>query len=205
MNEILEQLFYSSVHYDIIVEPEVGPMELQEIGIANVFDYNKKLQFAYAQDKEAYDIRAMVMEAAENLRIYEEETEMEDRISGKIVKTVVECEKILLDDAVRGFWLTFWYNAGLASNCLQGKVEMFIKPHSDEKLEKYHYDEAKKKFWITKLAIGCKKEYEAEIDMHEFNRYIKKHNMLWVLEDMITVVYDVYDLILDINKKMDEV
>jgi hypothetical protein len=199
MNDINEKLALCKGVFDIIFDPEVGSMELQEIGIQDRLEYNKREKYAYAQGMDIPTLQQFIIDTAENLGIREEETEVEDRLTGKVVKTYVE------DDPLKGgtgFWVTFWYDSGTGTLHRQGKMEMYIKPHSKEEPERFEFYDIKKNVWVEKIAGELKQKYKAGVELDQLNDYIKKKKFLWLLEEILVERYDLWDFMDDINQKI---
>jgi len=201
MKELLEKLDSLSSTYDIILDPEVGPMELQELGLNNQLEYNQRDRFAYAQDLSPQSLKQIISDTADNLGIRADEPEIEDKITEKIYKSFIEFKEI--DDGV-GLWLTFWYDAQVGHLHRQAKIELYVKPHEEAALERFEYIEVRKKIWIQIIAEEMKVKYEDGIELEQLNDYIKERGLLWLLEDMMDIGYDLWDLVEEINDKIEK-
>lgn len=201
MKELLEKLDSLSSTYDIILDPEVGPMELQELGLNNQLEYNQRDRFAYAQDLSPQALKQIISDTADNLGIRADEPEIEDKITEKIYKSFIEFKEI--DDGV-GLWLTFWYDAQVGHLHRQAKIELYVKPHEEAALERFEYIEVRKKIWIQIIAEEMKVKYEDGIELEQLNDYIKERGLLWLLEDMMDIGYDLWDLVEEINDKIEK-
>jgi hypothetical protein len=198
MTELFAKIQQSEGTFDIIFDPKIGKMELQEMGIDNLLDYNLRDRFAFVQDMDGTKTQNFIKLTAENLGIQSDDTELVDKLTEKITKVNIEFET--LDEG--GFWITFWYNDGVGNIHRQGKAELLIKPHSKLPPQKYDFVDYKKKVWIQKIAADCKAEFQEEIEIDQFNDYIKKNDLLWLLEDMIEMGYDIWDLMEEVNEKI---
>jgi len=186
--------------FDIILDPEVGPMELQEIGIADKTKYKGREGFAYAQNMDLNALREIVMYIADNLHISGDETEVYDRMTEKTTR--IDIQVTPLQNGM--FWMTFWYDGGVGHIHRQEKMEMFIRPHEDELPYRLDYEETKKKAWIQYMANECaqKEEFKRGIAMDQFNVFVQEKNLLWLLEDVVGIGYDVWDFLEDINHRI---
>jgi hypothetical protein len=200
MNELFEKLALAQAPFDIILDPQIGPMELQEIGMTDRLEYSPRDRFAYAQELDTSSLRMLISEIAENLGLREEETEVVDKLSDKVYKTLVEYVQIRGGD---GFWVTFWFTARMGHLYRQEKIEMFIKPYSGKLPDKYEFYDVKKDVWIEKIAEDCKEQYEYGIEVEQLNEYIKENNLLWFLEEMVDRGYDLWDLLEDVNRRIE--
>lgn len=201
MNELFEKLASMANSFDIILDPEVGPMELQEIGLSTRLDYNQRDRFAYARDLDAPSLRHIITDTADNLGIRPDETEIVDKFTDKAYKSFVEFNEL---EGGKGLWLTFWYDAQVGHLHRQAKIELYIKPHSDDDPEKFEFLEIRKKFWIQTIAEELKVQFEDGIELEQLNDYIKERSLLWLLEEMLDLGYDIYDLQEEINRKIEE-
>lgn len=200
MKGLLEKLTYHQGPFDIVLDPEVGTMELQEIGVADRFEYDRKHRFAFGQNLDINKVRKLIEDIAENLGLREGETEVIDKFSDKVTKTFVDVESLPSTDTL---WVTFWFDARVGYTPGQGKIEMLIKRHEKQIPDRYDFYETKRSIWIKKFADMCKEEFDCEISMDEFNEFIKEKNLLGALEDTIGEGYDIWDLLIDINQKIE--
>jgi hypothetical protein len=184
--------------FDIVIDPKIGKMELQEIGIDEYLEFSGKEGFAYSQGAKGSSMQKFIFYIAGNLGITGEETEVEDRMTDKVVRLDVDFDPV----GKQTYWVTFWYNSGVGSILRQGKMEMVIKAHSDKLPDRYAYYETRKKSWVLKIALGCKEEYPEGLPMDDFNDYVKRNNLLWVLEEVLAMGYDIWDFLSDINREM---
>ena len=60
MRELYDKLELPEGTYDVVFDPEVGPMELREIGMAERMEYNHKEQFAYAAAQDEEDTKQLI-------------------------------------------------------------------------------------------------------------------------------------------------
>jgi hypothetical protein len=199
MNRLYEMLVSCVGPFDIIFDPEIGPMELQEIGIEDRLEYNKRERFAYALEMNAAALRKLIADTAENLGIREGEKEIVDKLTDKVVKTCIEFDREPVECV---FWVTIWHDVRVGTLHRQGKVEMFIKPHSDRSLGKFEYYDTKKKIWIRKIAEQFRAQSLEEIELDQLNDFIKKKNLLWLLEEVLVERYDIWDFLEDINRQI---
>jgi hypothetical protein len=202
MHELYEKLVLNGGPFDIIFDPEVGPMELQEVGLADRLEYNNKSQFAYAQDLDSPSLWQLISDTAEKLDLREGETEVIDKISEKVYKTFIEGLDLKLE-AGPGNWVTFWYDSRVGNLHRQGKLELFIKPHNKELPEKYEFYEAKKTAWVHKVGDECREKYKVGIELEQLSDFIKKRDLLWLLEEVLNEVYDLWDFLEDVNKRIE--
>jgi len=202
MKTIEDMLAAMGDSFDIILDPEIGPMELQEIGIEDRLDYDRRDRFAFAREMDNKTLRQLISDITENLGIREDEPEITDKITEKVVKTIVEFDSI---GKYEGLWVTFWYDSRVGSLHRQSRMEMYIKPHERLMPERFDYYDIKKGIWINKLAIDFRKIYNnEEIEMDQLNDYIKENNLLWMLEEIVGERYDVWDFLDDINTRINE-
>lgn len=199
MADIDETLTSFDGTFDVFIDPSVGLMELKEIGVADRLEYNLGDRFAYALEMKPGDLKELLADIKAALGIRDNESEVYDHISETTTKTIVEPAPL---DEENSFWVTFWYDSGVGKIHHQAKLELFFKPHSQEIPDRLDFLETKKKLWVNKIAEDCQKEFDDELDFHDFNRYIKKNGMLWLLEEVMGLGYDVYDMLDDINKKL---
>lgn len=201
MQELFQKLSKCQEPLEIIIDPEIGSMELQEIGIADRIEYNQRIRFAYAQGLTIAVIRQLLTDVSENLGIREDEPEIIDKLSDKIYKSLVEFDYVKEDDS---FWVTFWYDARIGHLHRQGKMEIYIRPNTKYPPEKFDFYDAKKRIWIEKIALDIKKDNPYSIEFDQLNEYIKKKNLLWLLEEIAAEGYDIWDFLEDINRKIEE-
>lgn len=198
MSKLNYKLKFPEGNYDVMIDPEIGTMELREIGIASWLEFNAKEHFAYDQNFTRESLIQLILDIAENLNIDGDETEVEDRMTNKITRKDIDFE--VGEDGV--FWITLFYDSGIGNIHRQGKMEMMVLPHLSTLLNRFDYYEIRKKIWITKIATDCRKDFEDGMEMDDFNRYVKKKNLLWLLEDIVGLGYDVWDFVEDINRKI---
>ena len=186
--------------FDIIIDPSVGPMELQEIGISDRLKYNGRENFAYAQKIDLPALRGIIMDISDNLHITGSEPEVYDRMTEKVTR--IDIQVTPLEQEM--FWMTFWYDGGVGHVHRQEKMELFIRPHDEELPYRMEYDETKKKAWIYYLVNECKdrEEFKRGMAMDQFNAFINEKNLLWLLEDVVGIRYDVWDFLEDINHRL---
>jgi len=200
MQELLSRLSMLKGPIDVIVDPETGPMELQEIGVWEMVEFDGRDRFAYAHGWNIPTLRQFIVDVAENLGIREGETEIIDKFSDKIFKSFVELNPF----EENYFWLVFWYDARTGHLHRQAKLELLITPHSKFIPQKFDFYDYKKKVWITKIAKDLKPQNEFGIITEQLNEYIKENNMMWLLEEVLNTKYDLWDLVEDINDTIEK-
>ncbi len=198
MNDLHDKIDLPEGAYDIIIDPEIGTMELREIGIASWLEFNTKDHFAYKQNMDNESLCQLILDIADNLGIRGDETVVVDRMTDKVTRIDID-----FDAAEEGFfWVTLFYDSGVGTIHRQGKMEMMITPQASKLVDRFEYYENRKKVWIQKIATYCQEDFEEGMEMDDFNRYIKKSNLLWLLEDIIGIGYDVWDFLEEINRKI---
>lgn len=185
--------------FDIMIDPEVGWMELQEIGIADLLEYNDRERYAYAKEMEPKVLKGMIIDIAQAVGIRDDETEVYDHVTGKTTKTYVDVESLENENS---FLVTFWYDMGVGKIHNQGKLAMFFRPHSKEIMDRYDFMETKKRMWINKISEECKEEYPQGMDLDALNFFIKENDLLFIMEDIVFLGYDIMDFLNDVNKKI---
>jgi hypothetical protein len=200
MNVLFEKLAVVKGPFDIIFDPGIGPMELQELGIASSLEYSPREQFAYGQGLDTSSLQLLIREVAENLGLREGETEVVDKLTDKVFKTQIEYVQI---NEGKGFWITIWYDAQMGHLHRQEKIEMFVKLHTEKSIEKYEFYEVKKNIWIQKIADDCKVNYQYGIEVEQLNEYIKNNDLLWFLEEILDFGYDLWDLLEEVNCRIE--
>ena len=185
--------------FDLMVDPEFGWMELQEIGVADRLEFNERERFAYAKEMEPKVLKGMIIDIAQAVGIRDDEAEVYDHVTGKTTKTYVDVEPL---ENEASFLVTFWYDMGVGKIHNQGKLAMVIRPTSKEIMDKYDFMETMKKMWLFKVSEECKEDYPQGMDLEDFNYYIKQNNMLVIMEDIVFLGYDIMDFLADVNKRI---
>ncbi|MGE5340863.1 MAG: hypothetical protein ACM3SY_05205 [Candidatus Omnitrophota bacterium] len=199
MNELYNQLASRQGTFDMMLDPEIGPMELQELGIEDFLEYNKKYRFAFADQIDLPSLQKLLDTMTENLGISDDENEVMDWLTEKRYKSYIEHTPV---QSSNGFWVTFWYDARTGTLHRQGKAELFIRPHSNQQFERYDFYDTKKETWIKKIAAQCNPLFDSEMEPDELNDYIKDQNLLWLLEEILEEGYDIWDFLEDVNQEM---
>jgi len=199
MSSLFEKLAEMETNFDVIIDPEIGKLELLELGIAELTEFDNKERYAYASDQEVPQVRQIILVLAENLGITGDNDEAVDE-TGKPLR--IEIDPDALDWG--GYWLTFWYDGGISSIHHQSKLDILIIRHAEKMPDRYDFFDYRKKIWIKKVAEDAEEDddFSGGMDLDSFNRFIKKKNLLWLLEDITGMGYDVYDFLQDINKKI---
>lgn len=200
MQHILEKLkpLEGDGTFDMIMDPEVGRMELQEIGIAEQMSYSDRERFFYAHNVKGPVMQKVILYIASNLGITGEETEIEDRMAETVTRLDVE-----FDEVTKGiFWVTYWYDGGVGSIHRQDRMEFMLTFHADKLPDRYDFYDTRKKHRIQKIARDCLEDFPKGLPMDDFNEYVKEKNLQWILEDVLMMGYDVWDFLSDINREM---
>ncbi len=190
-----EKLRASEGPFDIIIDPEIGMMELQEIGVADQVKYNGEDRCAYAEKLEFSDVQKILLTLASKFGFAGDPIVETDSNTGKTTRIDVEFHLA----GAGGYWAIFWYDGGVGKIHHQEKLEMMIKARGKYPLDRLDYIESRKQVWVNKIADMAKDDYKQGLELNEFNRFIKNNDLLMILEDVTGLGYDVFNFLEDIN------